>query len=275
MPGDDRIVAEIGALLRQWRAARRLSQLALAVESAVSVRHLSFIETGRANPSRAMVLRLSDVLDVPLRERNALLVAAGFAPVYEESRLDGPALAAVRGALEAMLAQQEPYPALVIDRGWDIVQANAAAGRFFAFLQAGRPGAVPGPPNVLRRVFHPDGVRPFVANWPDVAEALVRRVRREAIGGVTDERAQRILDEVLAYPGVPATLRTLDVTPPTLPVVPIRYRRDGREFEYFSMVTTLGTAQDVTLQELRIESFFPADDATRAAARYLGSARSR
>jgi transcriptional regulator with XRE-family HTH domain len=265
---------DLGLMLKQWRNARRLSQLALAAEAAVSLRHLCFLETGRAKPSRGMVLKLAEVLEVPLRERNELLLAAGFAPIYPESALNVPELAAVRDALEAILGQQEPYPALVMDRDWNIRQTNAAAVRFFAFLQAGHPVSAPGPPNVLRRMFHPDGVRRYVTNWPDVAEALVRRTRREAIGGlITDQRAQTILDEVLAYPGVPASLNSLDTTTPTLPIVPIRYVRDDREFNYFSMVTTLGTPQDVTLQELRIETFFPVDATTRAHARSLaGSA---
>jgi hypothetical protein len=161
-----------------------------------------------------------------------------------------------------------------MDRDWNIRHTNRAAARFFAFLQAGQATAAPDPPNVLRRLFHPDGVRRYVRNWPDVCEALVRRVRREAIGGVTDERAQTILREVLAYPGVPASLRTLNTTLPTTPVVPIQYARDGRHFNYFSTVTTLGTAQDITLQELRIECFFPADDTTRDHARMLAEAAS-
>ncbi|MEE4542493.1 helix-turn-helix transcriptional regulator [Streptomyces sp. V4-01] len=264
-------MSDVGPLLRHWRTARRLSQLALAAEAAVSVRHLCFLETGRSSPSRAMVLRLAEVLDVPLRERNALLLAAGFAPVYRESDLDAPELASVRGALDAILAQQEPFPALVMDRDWDIRYANAGARRFFAFLQGGRTATPPGPPNVLRRMFHPDGVRRHVTNWEEVAEALVRRARREAIGGVTDERARRVLDEVLAYPGVPASLASVDAGAPLLPVVPVRYARAGREFDYFSTVTTLGTPQDVTLQELRIECFFPADDATRSHARHLAA----
>ncbi|MEU4243900.1 helix-turn-helix transcriptional regulator [Actinoplanes sp. NPDC026619] len=268
-------MSEVGTLIRHWRNARRISQLALAAESAVSLRHLSFIETGRSSPSRAMVLKLAEVLDVPLRERNTLLLAAGFAPVYRESALDGPELAEVRQALDAILAQQEPYPALIIDRDWNIRYANGAAARFFAFLQAGHVTAAPGPPNVLRRMFHPDGIRRYVRNWPEVAEALVRRVRREAIGGVSDERAQTILREVLAYPGVPASLRSLDAILPTMPVIPIQYARDGRRFDYFSTVTTLGTAQDITLQELRIECFFPADDATRDQATSLAMSRSR
>ncbi len=266
-------VTEVGPLLKHWRAARRLSQLALAAEAEVSLRHLSFLETGRAKPSRAMVLKLAGVLDVPLRERNTLLLSAGFAPEYAESALDTPALAAVRDALEAILRQQEPYPALVMDRSWDIRHTNGAARRFFAFLHGGGTAEPPGPPNVLRRMFHPDGARPHVTNWPEVAEALVARVRREALGGVADERAQRILEEVLHYPGVPATLRTLDATGPLLPIVPIRYARDGLRFGFFSTVTTLGTPQDVTLQELRIECFHPMDDETRANVRDHLSAR--
>jgi hypothetical protein len=213
------------------------------------------------------------VLDMPLRERNTLLLAAGFAPVYQESALDAPELAAVRGALDAILAQQEPFPAVVMDRDWNILHTNAGATRFFAFLQAGHTAAPPGPSNVLRRLFHPDGVRRYVTNWPEVAEALVRRTRREAIGGVTDERAQRILDEVLAYPGVPSALRSLDATAPQLPIVPIRYARDDMRFDYFSTVTTLGTPQDVTLQELRIECFFPANETTRSHADQLATAQ--
>jgi transcriptional regulator with XRE-family HTH domain len=256
---------EIGALVQRWRKARRLSQLGLAAEAAVSIRHLCFIETGRARPSRTMVLRLAEILDVPLRERNTLLLAAGFAPEYQESALDAPAVAAVQGAIEAILAQQEPYPAVVMNRDWDIRKTNAAAERFFGFLLAGqRP--VAGAANVLRLMFHPDGVRPYVTNWPDVARALVRRVRREALGGVTDERAQRILAEVLAYPGVPASVADTDPLAPQLPIVPVRFARDGRQFDYFSTVTTLGTPQDVTLQELRIECFFPGDERTRRSA---------
>jgi transcriptional regulator with XRE-family HTH domain len=266
-------MSDVGTLIRIWRNARGLSQLALAADATVSLRHLSFIETGRSRPSRAMVLKLAEVLDVPLRERNNLLLAAGFAPVYQESALDEPALAAIRHALDAILAQQEPFPALVLDRAWNIRQANGAASRFFAFLQAGHATAAPDPPNVLRRMFHPDGIRRYVSNWPDVCAALVRRVRREAIGGVTDERAQAILQEVLAYPGVPASLRSPNATQPTTPVIPIQYVRDGRRFDYFSTVTTLGTAQDITLQELRIECFFPANDTTRDHARGLAESR--
>ena len=257
-------MSSVGVMLQQWRKSRRLSQLALAAEATVSLRHLCFIETGRAQPSRTMVIRLAEALDVPLSERNTLLLAAGFAPIYRESVLDGPELAAVRGALDAILHQQLPYPAVVLDRDWNIRQTNDAATVFFGRMTAGQPGP-PGPPNVLRLMLHPDGIRRYVTNWPEVAEALIRRVRREAVGGATDEYARRLLAEVLAYPDVPQPLAVPDEKP-LLPIVPVHFARDGLEFVYFSTVTTLGTAQDVTLQELRIECFHPADEATRKAA---------
>jgi hypothetical protein len=213
-----------------------------------------------------MVLRLAEALDVPLRERNALLLAAGFAPVYQESPLDGPVLAAVGEALNAILAQQEPYPAVVLDRDWNIRQTNDAAAVLFGLLTAGHAPGPPGQPNVLRMMLHPAGVRRYVTNWFEVAEALVRRVRREALGGVTDLRAEAMLAEVLQYPDVPQPPRVPDEAP-LLPIVPVHFARDGRALAYFSTVTTLGTAQDITLQELRIECFHPADDATRRAAR--------
>ena len=257
----------IGQLISHWRKARHLSQLALATEAEISPRHLCFVETGRSRPSREMVLLLASVLDVPLRDRNGLLLAAGFAPVYTESALDAPVLAAVRGALDAILRQQEPYPAVVMDRHWNILTSNEAAGRFFGFLLGKR--ASDGPANVLRMMFHPDALRPHVANWPDVAEALVQRVHREAVGGVPDETTGALLAEILAYPGVPASLRRVDPTVRLVPVVPVNFRKGAARFAFFSTVTTLGTPQDVTLQELRIECFFPADDDTTRAARRL------
>lgn len=257
----------VGPLLSYWRKTRRLSQLKLASEAGVSPRHLCFLETGRARPSREMVLHLAQALAVPLRERNTLLLAAGFAPLFAESSLDDPQLAAVKMALDAIFGQQEPYPAVAMNRAWDIVRTNAAAARFFAlFANADGP---PGPPNVLRGMFHPRGLRPHVANWEEVAEALVQRVHREAVGGVLDEAARGVLAEVLAYPGVPQHWRRPDLARPQLPVVPVCFRHGGRAFNFFSTVTVLGVPQDVTAQELRIECFFPSDPETAAAARAL------
>jgi transcriptional regulator with XRE-family HTH domain len=257
--------SSFGTIIQHWRKARRLSQLALATQAEISSRHLCFIETGRSNPSRDMVLLLAGVLDVPLRERNSLLLAAGFAPVYPESRLDAPDLAAVRGALDAILRQQEPFPAVVMNRHWDLVRTNQAATRFFGLLLGAR--RVAEPANVLRMMFHPDGLRPFVANWDAVAESLVRRVHREAIGGVPDETTRKLLAELLSYPGVPPSWRSASLGAPLVPVIPVAFRKGERHFNFFSAVTTLGTPQDVTVQEIRIECFFPADEATEAACR--------
>jgi len=258
----------IGALLQYWRRARNLSQLALAHEANVSPRHVCFVETGRPKPSRDMVLLLTDALAVPLRERNAFLLAAGFAPMFRESALDEPELAPVRTAIDAILKQQEPYPAVVMNRRWDIVATNAAATRFFGMLLDGRTPP-PGANNVLRLMFHPDGLRPSVENWDAVAQALVHRVHREAVGGALDDAGRQLLSEVLSYPGVPLHWRTPNLGAPLIPVVPVNFRYGDHSFHFFSAVTVLGTPQDITLQELRVECFFPLDDATAAAARNL------
>ncbi len=255
----------IGALLQYWRKTRNLSQLALAHEADVSPRHVCFVETGRAKPSREMVIQLATALDVPLRERNALLLAAGFAPVYGEASLDSPEIAHVRNALDAMLKQQEPFPAVVLNGLWDIQQMNAGATRFFSSLLGDR--APVGPPNVLRLMFDPAGLRPHVTNWETVAEALVRRAHREAVGGVNDVELLKLLAEVLAYPGVPPRLRARNLVTPQLPIIPVCFALNGMAFDFFSTVTTLGTPQDVTLQELRIECFFPANAETEERAR--------
>jgi transcriptional regulator with XRE-family HTH domain len=260
-----------GALLQSWRKARQLSQLALALEAGISPRHLSFLETGRARPSRDMVLLLADTLDLPLRERNTLLLAAGFAPAYRESQPDlaSPDLAPVRSALEAILEQQEPYPAVVMNRHWDLLRTNRAAARFFAFLLAG--SGWDGPANVVRLMLSPDGLRPFVTNWEATAEALIRRVHREAVGGILDPATARLLEEVLAFPGVPARWRQPSPGGPLPPpILPVAFEKEGRSFRFFSALTTLGTPQDVLLQEIRIESFFPLDAATREQAVELG-----
>jgi transcriptional regulator with XRE-family HTH domain len=244
-----------------------MSQLALANEADVSPRHLCFLETGRAKPSRDMVLLLADALRVPLRERNALLLAAGFAPIFRESGLDDPDLEPVRTAIDAIIAQQEPFPALVMNRRWDVVVTNEAARRFFDWLLGDSAAAAPA--NVLRMMFDPRWVRPYVQNWDAVAEALVRRVHREAVGGILDEGAAAIVDEILSYPGVPRRWRTPDLATPLVPLIPVRFAKGESAFNFFSTVTVLGTPQDVTLQELRIECFFPSDASTAEASRQL------
>jgi len=225
-----------------------------------------------------MVMLLAGALDVPLRERNAMLLAAGFAPVYPERALDAPELTAVKAALDAILGQQEPFPAVVMNRGWDIVARNRAAQRFFGFLLGAERAPDPRPdvrsdarPNVLRMILGPDGIRSCVANWEAVAQTLIRRVHRETVGGVADAATEALLAEVLAYPGVAEAWGRADRELAALPIVPVTFRKDRRVFSFFSTVTTLGTPQDVTAQELRIECFFPLDDDTARAARQLAS----
>lgn len=225
-------------------------------------RHVSFVESGRARPSREMVEALARALDVPLRERNQLLLAAGYAPLYRETGVDEPAMAQIRAALDQVLRHHEPFPAVVMDRHWDILMANVAATAMFAWL-LGRERSER-PANVLRLMFDPDGLRPFVANWEQVAEALVQRVHREAIGGVPDASTASLLQELLALPGVPDRWRAPDLTAAPLPVIPVEFRKGRLAVSYFSMVTTVGTPQDVTAEEIRLVSFFPADQATEA-----------
>jgi len=244
-----------------------MSQLSLAMEANVSPRHICFLETGRAKPSRDMVLQLSAALDVPLRERNALLLAAGFAPMYEETDLDAAELAPARAALDAILDQQEPFPAVVMNRHWTILKTNRAAARFFGFLLGD--AASEAPANVVRMMFSPAGLRPYVMNWEAVAEALIERVHREAVGNVVDEATSLLLKEVLAYPDVPPRWRSPRLDRPLLPLVPVTFQKGGLTFSFFSTVTTLGTPQDITLQEIRIECFFPLDRDTRVHAKTL------
>jgi transcriptional regulator with XRE-family HTH domain len=251
-----------GGLLRWWRAQRRMSQLDLASEAATTPRYVSFVETGRAQPSRQMVVRLARALDVPLRERNGLLLAAGFAPLYARAPLDAPELARVETALTSMLAQHEPFPAVVMDRSWDIIRANAGAQRLFGGMFA--PAPVPDPANVLRLMIEPGPVRDHVANWDEVVPALLERARREAVGGVLDGATAELVEQLRCRPDVAAVDATTATTA-SAPVVDVRFHLDGTTFAFFSVISTLGTPVDVTAQELRVEAFFPSDEATRTA----------
>jgi transcriptional regulator with XRE-family HTH domain len=254
--------ADFGALLRRWRVSRRLSQLNLALDAEISTRHLSCLETGRAQPSREMVLRLAEALQVPLRERNALFLAGGYAPVYRQTQLDRSEMEGASRALDLILDHQEPYPAMVLDRYWNALRINAGIKRFHS-LFLGRRGSVLD--NPLRLVFDPQGLRPFIENWENVAARLIRRVHREAAANPGDEKMKAFLDELLSYPGVPARWRLLDFDGVAPPFLTLDYRWEGSTLRLFSMLTTFGSAQDVELQELRIEIFFPADETTRAA----------
>ncbi len=247
-----------GELLREWRRRRSLSQLELASSSAVSTRHLSFIETGRARPSREMLLHLAQRLEIPLRDRNRMLLAAGFAPVFGERTLDDPELGAVREALDRFLAAHEPYPAVVLDRRWNVVAAN----RGLAVLVDGvAPTLLEPPANALRVTLHPDGMAPRIANLEDWSRHLLGRLRREAaISG--DPELEALLGELAAYPGVAAD--GPDDAAGDLMVLLRLVRGDG-ELRLFSTVTIFGTALDVTLADLTIEAFYPADAETAKA----------
>jgi transcriptional regulator with XRE-family HTH domain len=251
-----------GLLLRRWRAVRRLSQLHLALDADISTRHLSCLETGRARPSREMVLRLSEALQVPLRERNALLLAAGYAPLYRQTDLDAPEMEAARRAVDLLLRQQEPFPAIVIDRYWNTLSMNGGTKRFLALF----PGCdAVKPRNVIRLVFHPKGLRRFIENWDSVAARLIQRVHREVAANHSDQAMKCFLEELLGYPDVPSRWRSLDLGDIPPPFLTIDYKWNNSTLRLFSTLTTFASARDVALQELRIESFFPADETTRAA----------
>src|SRR5919198_2530315 len=253
-----------GPLLRRWRTRRRLSQLDLAVDAGVSTRHLSFIETGRAQPRRGMVLLLARALDVPLRDRNDLLTSAGFAPVYRATSLDAPAMAQVRRALDFILRQQEPYPALVLDRHWNVLKVNQGSARVQAYFLDPLAVAELGPPNAMRLMFHPQAFRPYIVNWEATAASLIQWLHRDVMNGFADAETHGLLQELLSYPDVPRHWRTLELDASTAPFLPIEFRKAELDLRFFTTLTSLGSPHDITLQELRIESFFPADEATEA-----------
>ncbi len=250
----------VGELLRKWRERRRISQLDLSIQADISARHLSFVETGRSQPSRDMVLHLADNLDVPLRERNHLLLAAGYAPVYGETPLDAPQMAAVRQAIRLVLKAHEPYPAVVIDRAWNLVDANAT----IALLTAGAAPFLLAPPvNVLRLSLHPEGMAPRIVNLGEWRAHLLARLRRE-IAVTADAGLVELLDELDQYP---CDQPEVEVASPGDVVVPLRVRTEAGELSFFGTVATFGTPLDVTVAELSIESFFPANPYTADALR--------
>lgn len=261
----------LGELLRQWRSVRRMSQMDLALDAGISPRHLSFIETGRSVPSRETLVMVADALEVPLRDRNALLNAAGYAPVYTETPLDDPAMAHMREVLQFMLERHQPYPAIAVDRHWNVVMANAANIDIMSrFIDAESDAAKP-QFNAMRLLFHPDGLRRYLVNWEEAAGPLIARLHREAMEYGPDEETRALLDEVTNYPGVPATWR-IPVPGANAPLMlSLHFKKDDLELRLFSTITTLGTPQDVTLQELRIEAFYPADAASDAALNLLAA----
>jgi transcriptional regulator with XRE-family HTH domain len=244
--------ATVGSLLREWRSRRRLSQLELALEAEVSARHLSFVETGRSQPSRDMVVRLAERLDVPLRETNHLLLAAGYAPAYPDS---GTEDSAVRAALRHVLAGYEPYPALVVDRHWEMLDANAGVA---LLLEGVAPEQLAPPVNALRLALHPDGVAPKILNLGEWRAHLLSRLKRQ-VASTHDPQLATLLTELRSYPGDEVELHAPDDI-----IVPLRIDHDGGELRFMSIVTTFGTPLDAALQDLSVEAFLPADEATSA-----------
>src|SRR5215471_11906103 len=251
-----------GELLRDWRQRRRLSQLDLAIAANVSSRHLSFVETGRAKPSSEMILHLAEHLDVPLRDRNTLLLAGGYAPAFPEHALSAPELAAVQQALQRVLAGHEPYPAVVVNRWWELVTANRGIEMFIRDV---KPELLEPPANVLRLSLHPDGMAPRIANLPEWRAHLLTRLHRQA-AAAGDARLAALHQEIRGYPGgESAPPQATDVA------VPLRYRHGGRELSFFSMTAVIGAPMDITVGELALESFYPADEATARALQELAA----
>lgn len=257
----------VGDHLREWRQRRRLSQMDLALDAEISTRHLSFLETGRAQPSRDMVLRLADQLDIPLRERNVILVAAGFAPVFPQRSLDDPALAAARKAVDIILTGHEPHPALAVDRQWNLVSAN----RMIAPLMAGAdPELLAAPINVLRLSFHPKGVAPRIANLHEWRAHVLERLRRE-VELTADAELNALLTELKAYPiGDAQPLRKAGDEYGGV-AIPFQLNTPAGQLSFFTTTTVFGTPVDVTLQELTLETFFPADAETAKAMQALAA----
>jgi transcriptional regulator with XRE-family HTH domain len=250
----------VGELLRRWREQRRLSQLELALQAEVSTRHLSFVETGRASPSREMVLHLADQLDVPLRERNRLLLAAGYAPVYSEAALDSPSLDAVRTAIRGILDAHAPNPAVVVDRHWNMVDANSGLG---VFTDGIAPEMLKPPVNIMRLSLHPDGAAPRILNLAQWRAHLLGRLRREA-ARTADADLAALYAEVRGYASDGALVEA-DIPGPEDVVVPLRFRARDGELAFFSTIAAFGTPLDITVEELAIELFFPADASTARA----------
>jgi transcriptional regulator with XRE-family HTH domain len=248
----------VGQMLRDWRLRRRMSQLDLATAAGISARHLSFVETGRARPSREMVLHLAEHLDVPLRERNPLLIAAGYAPTYEATDLDAPEMQAVRAAIDRLLAGHEPYPAILVDRRWELVGANAAAT---VLVEGVAPELLAPPCNVLRATLHPEGLAPRIANLSQWVDHLLGSLRR-TVALTGDDELRALETELAGYAEAMGVAADAAVEAPRQVAIPMRLRTSDGELAFITMIATFGTALDITLSELAIETFLPADHAT-------------
>ena len=255
------VPSSVGQLLRDWRTRRRLSQLELASAAGISARHLSFVETGRARPSREMVLHLAEHLDVPLRERNPLLIAAGYAPTYHATEFDAPEMSTVRTAVDGLLAGHEPYPAILVDRRWQLVSANTVAG---VLVEDVSPTLLEPPCNVLRVSLHPDGLAPRIVNLAEWADHIVGNLRRQV--AITGDPGLRELEvELAGYAAAMGVVPAPNLEAPRAVAMPMRLRTERGELALMTMIATFGTALDITLTELSIETFLPADAATAAA----------
>lgn len=255
--------AEFTESLRQWRRMRKMSQLELALAADVSQRHVSWLETGRSQPSREMVLRLSEAMEVPLRDRNQILNAAGFASIYTEKGLDEPSMESVRQVLEDMLSHHNPYPAYVLDRYWNIKLQNESAGRLFTIT--GDPESLwhavgdTGERNIALLTVHPNGLRQYICNWESIIGRFMQRLKKEAIDSTDPNLLQRYqqLEKFVDLPDLSATDRLL-------PMLPLQIKVGDLTLSLCSVISSFGTAQDITANELRVETFYPTDEATRA-----------
>ncbi|AKG20095.1 helix-turn-helix domain-containing protein [Calothrix sp. 336/3] len=263
---NSKLTQSFGALLKLWRNQRGFSQLDLAVTSQVSQRHISFLESGRAKPSREMILQLATVLEIPLRQQNLMLTTAGFAPIHTETDMIAPEMTSIRRAIDFMLQKHEPLPAIVVDRYWNLILANNAGTRLLTtFIDADKlqtTFCVDGKINLMRVVFHSQGLRPFIVGWEDFAHHLLQRLHREALAEGETELSTALLKELMSYPGVPEIWHTSNKTPQNTLLLSIHLKKNDLELQFFSTIATLGTPYDITLQELRIECLFPADEAT-------------
>ena len=260
--GREKTQGGLGGLLRYWRDLRGKSQFDVALDTGISQRHISFIESGRSTPSRKRLLDIAHGLDLPLRERNVLLLAAGYAPMYPEAPLQALEMQSVVKALQRVLRQHDPYPAVVMDRYWNVVMTNDASPKFFGKFVDMK--ARPSPRNLLHLMFDPDGMRPFIANWEPVARSLFERIQRESVGHTIDEKTTELTASLLAYPDVNSAWKKPKGFPTasSLPVIPVTFVKDKLALSYFSLITTVGTPQTIAAQELRIECMYPADEAT-------------
>ena len=251
--------SELGVLLKQWRGVRGRSQLDISVDTGISQKQISFIESGRSVPSRPTLMGIAQALEIPLRERNALLLTAGYAPMYSDAAWNSDEMKSINRALERIIAQHEPYPAMVMDRYWNLLLTNDAAPRFFnCFIDMSKR---PSPRNMLHLMFDPRGMRPFIADWEALARTLIQRVHREAVGHIVDQKTKELLTALLGYPNVQSDWRTPERLS-ALPMIPMSFVKDGATMNYFSLVTTVGTPQTIAAQELRVECMYPADDET-------------